>query len=86
MVAPLQYAKWKNNNEWRQWMKTMKLNTQKWKSLCHIENDKAYVSCNKNEKTWTKEGMMIQCGIGVQCKQWAFQLSQWFVIVWLFFD
>ncbi len=56
MVAPLQYAKWKNNNEWRQWMKIVKLNTPKWKSLCYIKNYKACVSCNKNEKTWTKEG------------------------------
>jgi hypothetical protein len=60
----------------------MKLNTQKWKSLYYIENDKTYVSCSKNEKTWAKEGMMIQCGMGVQCKQWVLdQLSWWFFVV-----
>jgi hypothetical protein len=66
-------------------MKKVKLNTQKWKSLCYIKYDKACMSCSKNEKTWTKEGLMIQCGMGVQCKQWALQLSWQFVIVQLFF-
>jgi hypothetical protein len=53
--------------------------------MCHKKNKKVWTCCKKM-KASTREGMIIQCCMGVWCKHWALRSSWWFVIFGLTFN
>jgi hypothetical protein len=57
-----------------------------WELECAIKRTKEIEHATKRMRASTREGMIIQFCMGVRCKQWTLQLSQWFVIIGLTFN
>jgi hypothetical protein len=57
-----------------------------WKLECVIKRTKKLEHAAKKMKSSTREGMIIQCCMGMWCKHWALRSWWWFVIFGLNFN